>query len=98
MNVTLFVTLLTIYSGLTALGTEAFKKIFDSLNVNYSSNILALIIAMIIGIGGTADYFIVNNISFTLENVLFMLLIGIASAVGAMVGYDKVIQTIKQID
>ena len=36
-------------------------------------------------------------VPFSATNIICMVLMGVATAVGAMVGYDKVIQTIKQI-
>ena len=53
-------------------------------------------IACIVGIGGTAIYYVLAGVAFTSVNVICMILMGLATAIGAMVGYDKVIQTIKQ--
>lgn len=97
MNVTLFITLLTAFSAVTGICTECCKKLLDSLKVTYVSNILAFIIACVVGIGGTAIYYAVCSIEFNAINIVCMILMGIATSVGAMVGYDKVIQTIKQI-
>jgi Na+-driven multidrug efflux pump len=81
----------------TSLCTEGIKKILNEKEINFSSNMLAFIVACVIGVCGTAVYYILSNIPFNLTNVICMMLMGFASAIGAMVGYDKVIQTIKQI-
>lgn len=97
MNITLFITLLTVFSTVTSVCTEGCKKLLDDLKVTYASNILAFVIACVIGIGGTAIYYMIGSIEFNATNVVCMILMGVATSIGAMVGYDKVIQTIEQI-
>ena len=97
MTVTLFITLLTIFSAITSICTEACKKLLDEAKVTYASNILVFIIACIVGIGGTAIYYILCSIEFNTINVICMILMGLATSIGAMVGYDKIVQTISQI-
>lgn len=97
MTISLFITLLTIFATVTGLTTEAVKKILDSNRVAYSANIVASIIAAIVGIGGTAAYYAIVHIPFTAANVVCMILMGLAVAVGSMIGYDKVTQAIQQI-
>lgn len=97
MTVSMFVILLSAFSLIVGLLTQAIKKLLDGLGAKYSSNVVAVIVSAIVGIGGTAIYYIIAGISFSATNIICMVLMGIATAVGAMVGYDKVIQTIKQI-
>lgn len=97
MNITLFITLLTIFSTITSICTEACKKILNELKVLYASNILVFIIACVVGIGGTAVYYSLNSIEFNTINVICMILMGLSTSLGAMVGYDKIIQTVKQL-
>ena len=97
MDVTLFVTLLTVFSTVTSIFTEGCKKFLDDLKVTYASNILAFIVACIVGIGGTAIYYVLCSVDFNATNIVCMILMGFATSIGAMVGYDKVIQTIGQI-
>lgn len=96
MTVAMFITLLTAFSAVTGLVVEAIKKMLDEKKVNYACNVLAFIVACIVGIGGTAVYYALASIAFTGINIICMLLMGVAVAVGSMVGYDKIIQTIKQ--
>lgn len=97
MNITLFITLLAFFSTLTGLCTEGCKKILDEVKVSYASNVLAFIIACVVGIGGTAAYYIISSIEFNAVNIVFMILMGFACSLCAMVSYDKVVQTITQL-
>lgn len=93
----MFIMLLTAFSVITSLCTEAVKKVLDSANVKYASNILVLIVSCIVGVGGTAVYYVFGSIDFNTTNVICMVLMGLASSIGAMVGYDKVVQAISQL-
>lgn len=97
MEATLFLTLFTIFSTMTGICTECCKKILDDINIVYSTNILALIVASIVGSVGTCIYYIMYSIPFNLVNIIFIVLMAISNAFGAMVGYDKIIQTIEQL-
>lgn len=97
MNITLFTALVTVFSTITGVVTEGFKKLFDEAKIYYSSNILAFIVACVVGTGGTGIYYILNSIEFNAANIVCMILIGLTTSIGAMVGYDKVIQTIGQL-
>lgn len=96
MTVALFIMLLTAFAAITGICTEGVKKMLDEASVKYASNVVAFVIACIVGIGGTAIYYVLAGVAFTSVNVICMILMGLATAIGAMVGYDKVIQTIKQ--
>ena len=88
--------LLSAFSVLSSLTTEGIKKLVSD-KANLSYNILALSVALVIGCGGCGVYFIINDIVFTLDNIIYMILMGLASGLTATVGYDKVKQTILQI-
>lgn len=96
MTVTMFLSLLFGFSVVSSLVTEAVKTfIKDKENVSY--NLLALIVALLVGIGGTAIYYQLSSIAYSVNNVIYMILMGLASGLCSMVGYDKVKQTILQI-
>ena len=97
MTLTLFMTLLTIFAVIVSLITEAVKKMFKNLEVDYSANILVLIISVFVGIGGTTVAYMYLGIAFNTLNILCIALMTISIWVGAMVGYDKVLQMIEQI-
>ncbi len=97
MTVTVFLIILTACAAVTSLLTEGIKKLLDGLGARYASNILVLIVALIVGGGTTALYYVHNGIPFTALNSVYLALMGIANWLGAMVGYDKVRQAIQQI-
>lgn len=97
MTVETFLILLTALSIVTGLVTEGMKKLFDSVQAVYASNIMALCVAVVVGGAGTAIFYIVNGIAFTSLNVICLILMMGANWLGAMLGYDKVIQAINQI-
>lgn len=94
MTVEIFLALLVFFSTVTSLCTEAIKKLSGDV---MPYNILVLIIALIVGCLGTEIYYLVNAIPCTVLNVIYLVLMGIANWIGAMVGYDKVKQAISQI-
>jgi len=97
MTVELFLVLLTVLSVLTSLFTEGIKKFLDSMKLEYASNILVLIVAVLVGGIGTAVFYLWNDIAFTSLNIICLFLMMCANWLGAMIGYDKVMQAIKQI-
>lgn len=97
MTVTLFIALLVILSVAVSLFTEAVKKFLDESGAKYSSNLVVLILSLIIGAGGTALMYMFLGIAFTMPNVMCIFLMAISVWVGAMVGYDKVLQMIEQV-
>lgn len=97
MTLTLFMTLLTSFALIVSLITEALKATFKKLEVGYSANVLVLIVSLFVGAGGTAIVYLYLGIAFTTLNILCIALMAVAVWVGAMVGYDKVLQMIEQI-
>lgn len=96
MNVTSFLMMLTGFSVLNGLVVEGIKKIFDD-KVNFVYNILALITSLIIGVGGSLIYYQLNGIGFSANNIIYAVLMGLASGLVSMVGYDKVSQAVNEI-
>lgn len=97
MTLTLFMALLVILAVCVSLITEAVKKFLDEAEVKYSSNVVVLIVALLVGAGGTALMYLFMGIAFTPPNIVCMVLMAVAVWVGAMVGYDKVIQMMEQL-
>lgn len=96
MTPQLFLILLAGFSALSSLVMEGIKKSFlSSKNVSYS--VIALIIALIIGTSGTFIYYQLNNIIIDTNNILYAILMGLASGLVSMVGYDKVKQTLDEL-
>ena len=97
MTVTLFITMLTFGSGVSSLLTEAVKKAYANAHKEYSANIVALINAIVVGCGGTAVLYMLKSIPWTVNNIICLVLMGVAVWMASMVGYDKIIQLLKQI-
>lgn len=97
MTVTTFLIILAACATITSLLTEGIKKFLDEQKVSYASNVLVLFIAIIIGCGATALYYVNYSVPFTALNSVYLALMGIANWLGATLGYDKVLQTIAQI-
>lgn len=97
MSVSLFLTLVSFLAVAVSFLTEAVKKLLDEKGAKYSSNVVVLIISVIVGIGGTAVAYMYLNIPFTPPNIICMVLMAVAVWVGAMIGYDKIIQLIEQV-
>ena len=96
MTTTMFLILLSAFSVFTSLVTEGIKKVAtDQANLSY--NIVALVSALIIGGCGTAVYYQLTGIPFTINNMICMGLMGLASGLVSMVGFDKVCQAIRQM-
>lgn len=97
MTIEMFLILLTAFSVLTSLCTEAAKKFLDSLEVTYASNIIALVVAVFVGGGGTVIFYLFNGIELNLVNNICVFLMMGANWLGSMIGYDKVKQAIIQL-
>lgn len=93
MTVQMFLMLLTAFSVLTSLIVEAIKKIAVHCT---TYDVVALLTAIVVGGGGTCVYYKLAEIPFTTNNIIYAALMGLASALVAMVGYDKVVQAIEQ--
>lgn len=97
MTVTVFLVLLTICAAVTSLMTEGIKKFLDGMGTAYASNIVVLFVALTVGCGATAIYYVNCQVPFNALNSVYLALMGVANWLGAMLGYDKVKQAIVQI-
>ena len=96
MTTTTFLMLLSAFTILSGLTTEGIKNLIsDKSNMSY--NIIALIVSLIVGGVGCAIYYQLNAIPFDVNNVIYMILMGLASGLCSMVSYDKLKQCIEQI-
>ena len=96
MTTTTFLMLLSSFSVLSGLVTEGIKKLISD-KANMSYNIIALVVALVIGGAGSAVYYQLNAIPFNLDNIIYLFLMGLASGLCSMVGFDKIKQAIEQI-
>lgn len=96
MNTSVFLMLLFAFSAISSMLTEGVKKVMND-KANLSYNLIALCVALVVGSAGTAIYYQLNNIAFDVNNIIYMVLLGLASGLCSMLGYDKVKQTVLQI-
>ena len=96
MTITTFLMLLSSFSVLSGLVTEGIKKLISD-KANMSYNIIALVVSLVVGGVGCAIYYQLNAIPFDVNNVIYMILMGLASGLCSMVSYDKLKQCIEQI-
>lgn len=97
MTVETFLALLTLCSIATGLLTEGVKKFLDSINTKYISNIVVLGVSVFVGAGVVIIYYAMNEAIVTNHQLIFTILMIVFNWLGAMLGYDKVVQTITQI-
>ena len=96
MTITTFLMLLSSFSVLSGLVTEGIKKLISD-KANMSYNVIALVVALVIGGAGSAVYYQLNAIPFNLDNIIYLVLMGLASGLCSMVGFDKIKQAVEQI-
>jgi len=81
----------------TSLTVEGIKKILDELGKKYSANILAAIVAVVLTIAASAGYIIYTSTPLTPQVFVEAVAMTFLAFLCATVGYDKVVQAIKQI-
>lgn len=91
MTVEIFLALLLGLSTLASLITEAIKKIFNS-----DGNITSFIVSIVVGLVGTLIYYQLGSIDFTFNNVIYAILMGLASSLTSQLGYDKIKEAIQK--
>lgn len=97
MPITFMTTGLLIVSLITNLTVEGIKKLLEETKVKYSSNVLAAILSVIIAGAVCAIYLIMTDTVFTLKIGVEVVVLMYLGFLVSTVGYDKVVQMIKQI-
>ena len=95
MNSGFLLSALAIISVLTSLTVEALKKLLG--NAKYSSNLLAAIVSVVLSVAVCLGYLIYTGTAFTAQVAVIIVALTFLSFLASTVGYDKVIQMIKQI-
>ena len=93
MTVTLFISLVTALSLVSSLITEAIKKSFNATK----PTLIVAIVAAITGWGGGAIAYSLMGIPFISSNIICLVLLAPTIWLMATLGYDKVMEVIKQI-
>lgn len=97
MNFEIFTVLLLVVSVFTSLFTEAIKKWLQERQKVYKANALAGYVAVALSIVAGIGYTILAEANFNAKMAVYLIALMLLSWLGAMVGYDKVIQTITQL-
>lgn len=97
MSLSTFLMLLLIVSTFTGLVTEAVKKCLQERGKTYYANALAGYISAGLSIVVGAAYIILTGAVINAQMAVYLIALLFMSWLAAMVGYDKVIQTIAQI-
>lgn len=97
MPISFMTTALLGVSLLTNLTVEGVKKLLDESKKTYSSNVLAAILSMILSCGVCAVYLVMNDISLSVKIGVEVAVLMYLGFLVSTVGYDKVIQTLKQV-
>ena len=97
MTLEIFLLLLMIVSIFTGLVTEGIKKLLDEAKEPYRANLLAggvaVALSLLVGVG----YIILMETQINSKMAVYLIALVLLSWLSAMVGYDKVIQSIGQI-
>ena len=84
-------------TAINALLTQAVKKMLDDRGKKYSSNVVALVDALIVGAAGMVIYYILSGTNVGAKEIIYLVLMALATWLSSMVSYDKVVQIIKQV-
>lgn len=87
---------LLLSSTFTGLATEACKKTLSELNITYKANVLAGIVSIVVSTFIGVGYMIPYGTGFSYNSVMCLIAYTFMNWLCAMLGYDKVIQTISQ--
>ena len=89
-------TALLAISIVTSLTVEGIKKIFDACKKNCPSNLVAIIVSVCITVIASVVYVVLKNIPFSFLLVVEIVALVFLSFLVATLGYDKVMQMLKQ--
>lgn len=96
INFDIFLLGIMAVSTTTGLVTEAIKNLLVEHNVAYRANTLAGIVSAVLSAVLGVGYVFATNIGFSAQVIVYIIALVIVSWLCSMVGYDKVMQTIKQ--
>lgn len=97
MSISYIATAILLVALATNLTVEGLKKLLDETGIKYSSNLLAVIVSVIIAIGFSAIYLVMNDIAFTSKIAVQIVVLIYLSFLVSTVGYDKVLQMLEQL-
>lgn len=96
MTLETFLMLLMIVATLTGLLTEAIKKWLQERKKTYYANALAGYAAVALSFVVGIAYIVITEAAINAQLAVYLIALVFLSWIAAMVGYDKVVQTITQ--
>ena len=97
MEIIDFATLLPIIGAITVLTNIIVQVLKQVTHGKLPSNLVALAVAMVLTLGAGAAYAQIKGIAITWYLVVAAVVVGFMVAYAAMFGYDKLMQTIKEL-
>ena len=92
-----YIIMITICAIASSLLTEAIKVACKNAGKQWSSNLIALINAIIVGGGVPIIFYIYNDVPWNLKSILTIFCLAILTWIGSIIGFDKVKQMLVQI-
>lgn len=89
--------LVTGFSIITSMLTALAKKVLNIFKIKYASNAVVLVVAILVGAGGTMLYYVNAQIPLNALTSVYLAIMCIMNCMGAMLGYDKAKQMIMQL-
>lgn len=97
MTFQFFAAALLFVTVMTNLTVEGIKKILNDSGKKYSSNSLAVIVAIVISLVMSIVYIVMMNVIIDAKVIIEIIGLAYMSFLVATLGYDKVMQMIRQI-
>lgn len=97
MTLDIFLMMLLIVSTLTGLATEAIKIWLKEHSLKYHANALAGYVAVVMSVIIGISYIILVQAEINAQMIVYLIALIVLAWLSAMLGYDKVIQTIAQL-
>lgn len=91
------VSILSIGAAINVALTEAIKKAFQNAGKPYSSNLIALINAFVVGGIGTAVLYVLGDVQWNVQSITILFCMIPLNWIGATLGWDKFIQLLAQL-
>ncbi len=88
---------LALISGLTTLTVEAIKKLLNDKQIQYSSNLLAAIVAVILTLCVSVAYVLYFAVPLSAQVIISVIALIYLSFLCATIGFDKIKQLIEQM-
>lgn len=88
---------LALISGLTTLTVEAIKKLLNDKQIQYSSNLLAAIVAVVLTLCVSVAYVLYFAVPLSVQVIISIIALIYLSFLCATIGFDKIKQLIEQI-